>query len=230
MADSMFTRIPGRLREMRSDSKIAFRRLASWIGDCSANHQLCRPAPMNPSLPTRVLDVLASDRSVALLGTRGQRGRYMALSHSWGMSSRLMATASTLEDLKGGIAISFLPKTFQGAIHITKKLGIKYLWIDCLCIVQDDPLDWEREASAMGQVYRSSYLTLSAASSTDSNTGCFPSRTQDSYITPGTLSLGYQTTRDATGPDSCTLTFSQSSQPGKTSHAFIRGVAAWLQL
>jgi hypothetical protein len=77
MADSMFTRIPGRLREMRSDSKIAFRRLVSWIGDCSANHQLCRPAPMNPSLPTRVLDVLASDRSVALLETRGQRGRYM---------------------------------------------------------------------------------------------------------------------------------------------------------
>lgn len=76
-----------------------------------------------------MLHVFASDRSVALLETRGQRGRYAALSHSWGRSPLLKATKFNLDDLKDGIAISFLPKTFQDAIRITKALGISYLWI-----------------------------------------------------------------------------------------------------
>jgi hypothetical protein len=96
--------------------------------DCISSHR-CRPPPLNPTLPTRVLDVFASDHSIALFETRGQQGKYVALSHSWGKSSRLMATKDTLEDLKDGIAMSFLPKTFQDAIIITKRLGVKYLWI-----------------------------------------------------------------------------------------------------
>lgn len=60
-----------------------------------------------------------------------------------------MATKATLEDLKDGIALTFLPATFQDAIKITRHLGVKYIWIDCFCIVQDDPQDWEREAACM---------------------------------------------------------------------------------
>lgn len=99
--------------------------------DCRTKHK-CRPPLLNPTLPTRVLDVFASDRTVALLETRGQRGKYVALSHSWGKSPRLMATKATVEDMEDGIAISFLPKTFQDAIQITKRLGIRYLWIGML--------------------------------------------------------------------------------------------------
>lgn len=62
-----------------------------------------------------------------------------------------MATKQSIQDLKEGIAVSFLPKTFQDAIKITQRLRIKYLWIDCLCIIQDDPNDWGKEASAMSQ-------------------------------------------------------------------------------
>jgi len=99
--------------------------------DCRNKHK-CRPPLVNPNLPTRVLDVFASDHTVALLETRGQRGKYIALSHSWGTSPRLMATKATVEHLEDGIAIPFLPKSFQDAIQITKRLGIKYLWIGML--------------------------------------------------------------------------------------------------
>ncbi|CZR60751.1 uncharacterized protein PAC_10647 [Phialocephala subalpina] len=196
--------IQRRFRELNSDSDTAFLRLERWMEDCGKKHK-CPPPLVNPNLPTRVLDVIASDRTVALLETRGQRGRYIALSHSWGTSPRAMATKATVEDLEDGIAISFLPKTFQDAIQITKRLGIRYLWIDCLCIIQDDKQDWEREASTMGDVYMNSYLTISAANSTDSYTGCFPKRKDEPYISSASLSLGYNSAIRVPGPDTCTV-------------------------
>lgn len=206
-----------------SDSKAAFDRLRNWIDDCDANHGYCDSAALNPPLPTRVIDVSVSDRSVALWETKGQRGRYISLSHCWGSTPRLKLTEATLEDLKDGIAISYLPKTFCDAIRITKEVGLRYLWIDCLYIIQDDRLDWLREAATMGQVYRNSYLTVSASSSVDSYMGCFPSRTGDSnsYVSPGTRSLGYDTPRDVLGPGSCQLDLWSPLQPAKSSHLYL---------
>jgi len=65
-----------------------------------------------------------------------------------------------------------LPSTFQDAVRITKSLQVRYLWIDSLCIIQDDFSDWEREASLMGNVYANSFLTIAASSSTDDSSGC----------------------------------------------------------
>ncbi|KAI2601959.1 HET-domain-containing protein [Hypoxylon sp. NC1633] len=219
--DSLFTEIPGRLREINSDSDIAFDRLERWLKDCALNHMHCKPAQLNPLLPTRVIDVTSSDRGVVLLETGDQRGRYVTLSHCWGTSSRLMATKESMVDLKQGIAVSYLPKTFQDAIKLTRRLGIKYLWIDCLCIIQDDPDDWEREASAMSQVYRNSYLTISAAASKDSYTGCFPKREKDSYISPASISLGYSNAREATGPRSQSLVYEHTSQLGRKNSIYL---------
>jgi Heterokaryon incompatibility protein (HET) len=123
----MFKHVPGRLREMHSDSDIAFRRLEDRLQECKSNHTYCNAAPLNEKLPSRVLNVFASDREVALFESNGQKGRYIALSHCWGTSSRLMATKESLEALKSGIAITFLPKTFQDAIKITRRVAVKYL-------------------------------------------------------------------------------------------------------
>lgn len=219
--NSLFKQIPGRLRELNSDSDIAAKRLEGWLKDCELNHPFCGRPQLETDLPTRVIDVFASNRGVSLIETRGQRGRYVTLSHCWGTSSRLMATKESIEDLKQGIAVSFLPKTFQDAIKITRRLGIKYLWIDCLCIIQDDADDWEREAAAMSQVYRNSYLTISAAASKDSYTGCFPKRDKDLYISPATQSLGYTTPRDATGPRSHSLVYEHTSQLGRKNSVYL---------
>ncbi|OTA97779.1 hypothetical protein M434DRAFT_65246 [Hypoxylon sp. CO27-5] len=221
LEDSLFSTIPGRLREINSDSDIAISRLQKWLKDCEQNHPFCARPHVTPILPTRVIDVFASDRRVTLFQTHGRRGEYVTLSHCWGTSSRLMATKESIKDLEEGIAISFLPKTFQDAIKITQRLGKKYLWIDCLCIIQDDPDDWEREAAAMSQVYRNFYLTISAAASRDSYTGCFPKREKDSYVSPATVSLGYTTPREATGPMSQTLTYEHTSQLGKKNSIYL---------
>lgn len=61
-----------------------------------------------------------------------------------------------------------MPATFQDAIYIARKLGIRYLWIDALCIVQDDMDDWEAEAVAMCDVFAHSQITISAAKSSSS--------------------------------------------------------------
>jgi hypothetical protein len=74
------------------------------------------------------------------------------------------------------IRLAELPKTFRDAVVITRKLGARYLWIDSLCIVQDEMKDWETESKNMANVYQNSLLTIAAAASPDSQTGCFLQR------------------------------------------------------
>lgn len=154
--------------------------------------------------------------------SKGSRGRYIALSHSWGSSPRLTATSDTLEDLEDGIATSFLPKTFRDAIQITKRLGIRYLWIDCLCIVQDDAKDWERESATMGEVYRNAYLTVSASDSLDSSSGFLSSSCTESYLSPATTSLGYDSPRKISEDTACDVLYftHRTAKPAASIHFF----------
>lgn len=66
-----------------------------------------------------------------------------------------------------------MPKTFQDAVVITRRLGIRYLWIDALCIIQDDRSDWEKESAKMGAIYSLAHVTIAADSGRDCNSGCF---------------------------------------------------------
>jgi Heterokaryon incompatibility protein (HET) len=90
----------------------------------------------------------------------------MALSHCWGVSHQFTTTKATLRSHMDSIPLCELPKAFQQAVDIPRALEVPYLWIDSLCITQDDTLDWETEASKMGDVYRA-YLTISALGSAD---------------------------------------------------------------
>ncbi len=66
---------------------------------------------------------------------------WMSRDQAWGTPSRVMAATDSIKYPKSEIEISFLPKSFRDAINITKKSGANYLWIKCLFLVQDDPLD-----------------------------------------------------------------------------------------
>ncbi|KAI1759024.1 hypothetical protein GGR53DRAFT_471748 [Hypoxylon sp. FL1150] len=85
-----------------------------------------------------------------------------------------------------------------------RHLNIKYLCIDCLCIIHDDPDDWDREAAVTSQVYRDS---ITAVASKDSYSGCFPKRDSNSYVSPATISLGYASPREAMGPPSHSIIY-----------------------
>ncbi len=69
-----------------------------------------------------------------------------------------------------------LPKTFRDAVRITRGLGIRYLRIDSLCIIQDDEKDWEIESAKMADVYMCSGRNLAATHSRNGNSGCFAER------------------------------------------------------
>ena len=77
---------------------------------------------------------------------------------------------------KQGIPFARLPPTFADAIQLTDALGLSYLWIDSLCIMQDDPLDWEAESTAMCNVYRGSTINIAASASVDCKGGLFRQR------------------------------------------------------
>ena len=80
------------------------------------------------------------------------------------------------EGFKEGILLNDLPRTFQHAIDFTRRLQVRYLWIDALCIIQDSQDDWLHEALLMSSVYSNSRLNLAATSSSDGHGGLYHAR------------------------------------------------------
>jgi hypothetical protein len=185
--------IPGRLRLTDAASDVGFRRMQNWITSCDRDHDCyATTAP----LPTRVLDVNWTSRDIRLVEKLGQPGKYITLSHCWGAPPPISTTSDTIQSRKRGIRICDLPQTFQDAVTLCRYLKIQYLWIDSLCIIQNDPSDWEQEASRMAEIYAGSYVTLAASSSAHSSTGCFPtwsSRSRIPHISAEASSLGSRT-------------------------------------
>lgn len=131
-------------------------------------------------LPTRVLDVgqKKDPLHLRLVEARGLYGQYVTLSHCWGPPSRLplITTKYNLRDHLNEISFDQLSKTFQDAIVVTRELGIQYLWIDALCILQGDQEDWLQESTGMGLIYENARLTIAASGAGDGTRGCFLGR------------------------------------------------------
>lgn len=108
-----------------------------------------------------------------LYESQGEEAKYIALSHCWGKKLFIKTTISTLKNRKKQIHWRSLSKTFQDAVTITRRLGIEYLWIDSLCIIQDDKADWVTESAKMGSIFQNSYLTIAASHASDGEHGCF---------------------------------------------------------
>ena len=158
----------------------------TWLDDCNQLHKSCQNSlSSRRMLPTRVLDVGAPDDScqLRLLKTHGFSGQYIALSHCWGLNRHFVTNLNNLEVHERRIPYKDLPRTFQDAVVITRSLGIRYLWIDSLCIVQDDIQDWKNEAARMADVYRNAYCTVAATGSRGDQEGIFVNRTGQDICT-----------------------------------------------
>src|SRR5438034_4230296 len=135
--------ILGRPVEENPASDQVFSQIHSWLDDCIDNHKRCADiADATVPLPTRVLDVgtLSSD-TICLRDsdTKSEScGRYIALSHCWGTEKALVTTSKSLANRKQGIPVNAMPRTFRDAVLITRRLGLRYIWIDSFCILQDD--------------------------------------------------------------------------------------------
>ncbi|KAE8330200.1 heterokaryon incompatibility protein-domain-containing protein [Aspergillus sergii] len=152
----------------------AFLTVSEWIKECDESHDDCKRHEDN-TLPTRLLDIGCSNTDTIKLfePLQHENGEYACLSYCWGSAPFFKTERATLEANKKGIAWTSLTKTFQDAILMARRLCIRWLWIDALCIIQDDDIDWAREAASMASVYENAYITISAAKSRDSNGGLF---------------------------------------------------------
>ncbi|EFQ34239.1 heterokaryon incompatibility protein [Colletotrichum graminicola M1.001] len=138
--------------------------------------------------PTRLLEVEGPNARLIVTKEIPPKGPYISLSHCWGGADIIKCTEKTLPELRKGVLASDLPGTFRDALSVTRSLGMAYIWIDSLCIVQDSPSDWAAESKTMLNVYQHSILNLAATQSRNSHTGLFVHRAPESLLS-GTFTI-----------------------------------------
>jgi hypothetical protein len=137
---------------------------------CCQQHPACqRHEPGR--LPKRVIDVGTQNQDPFLYVTNSDHVPYFSLSHCWGGHVSLQLRSDNQRSLQTGIPLGTFPKSFRDAIIITRRLGVRCLWIDALCIIQDDEADWGIEAAAMADVYEGALLNICALAAPNSETG-----------------------------------------------------------
>ncbi|KAF2995832.1 hypothetical protein E8E13_002243 [Curvularia kusanoi] len=170
------------IREANPSLQFSLDVCLSWLSTCLKEHKRCWPcdAKASKSLPTRLLDVsVPGQQSIRLVHSKDieepEEAVYVTLSYCWGETNDVARTTKeNFTDRQNAIQVETLPQTLQDAITVTRGLGIQYLWIDALCIVQgsaDNNEDWERELPNMGDIYGQSLFTIAASSANNSNVG-----------------------------------------------------------
>ncbi|PQE06786.1 heterokaryon incompatibility protein [Rutstroemia sp. NJR-2017a BBW] len=140
-----------------------------WISSCVTEHHECTSE--QSALPKRLLSVGTTETDEIKVVSVEHPVIYAALSYCWGHSTRFETTAANKIFHMRAIAMSNLPRTFRDAITVTRCLGMKHIWIDALCIIQDDPIDVEEECSKMGAIFGGCKLAIIATQAQDSNAG-----------------------------------------------------------
>jgi len=160
------------LTEVASDQ--VFELARAWLNDCEENHTKCSRSNFIPKLPTYVVDVSPpSSSGIARLykPAEGERAKYLCLSYCWGTTGQATTTQTTLKAFLQELPISRLGLTIQDAIETTRRLGFQYLWVDALCIVQDDSTQKHVEIKAMSHTYKNATAVICAAAASASSDG-----------------------------------------------------------
>ncbi|KIW18059.1 hypothetical protein PV08_02346 [Exophiala spinifera] len=138
----------------------------TWLRRCENYHSRCRNriAEQADEPPSRLIDVslLARTGTVRLVAGTPNTGRYAALSHRWvsGPMPSWATTRSNVEKRLQGFELLELPNTIQEALTYISELGLSYLWVDSVCIIQDDEADWSGESVQMLKVFGNAALSL----------------------------------------------------------------------
>jgi len=152
-----------------------------WMSTCESSHGCLQKTP-HP-LPKRVIDVGSlTSPVVRMIETSGELERYACLSHCWGNSRpACITTVETLERNKRCIGWDLLPATFRDAIDFTRRLGLRFIWIDSICIIQNSPEDWQEQSALMASIYGGAYVTICATSASSDDGGCYLPSAPDPY-------------------------------------------------
>ncbi|KAL8388822.1 hypothetical protein RB595_008955 [Gaeumannomyces hyphopodioides] len=164
-----------------TNSPETFAFIKKCMQKCQASHKICQGGTTQPPwYPTRLIQVEDSQARLIVTRDTPPKGPYATLSHCWGGRNDVkQCTTKNLEELKNGIELASLPANFRDAMHAAWVLGIAYIWIDSLCILQDSYADKSTEIKTMLNVYRQSVLTLAATRAVDSHAGMFVPRSPE---------------------------------------------------
>jgi hypothetical protein len=147
-----------------------------WMSDCLNGHEQCQKNTQPRSYPTRLLELGESTMRIILPAEEKLSAPYAALSYCWGRNPiSLRLTASNVQEFQVGILCSELPTAFREAIDFIKRLSIRYLWIDTLCMIQSGPgssKDWYSECAKMEDVYSNCIVSLSLSRAAHPNESC----------------------------------------------------------
>ncbi|KAL2072115.1 hypothetical protein VTL71DRAFT_11458 [Oculimacula yallundae] len=168
--------------DLRSDA--LYEHIKATLLECQSRHNHCLKK-FDRLLPKRILDVnatvsggssemdLISDKIIRLVTTpRGERGEYVALSYCWGEEQPHKTTQCCLPDYERSIDLSTLPQTIRDAVFVTRR----YLWMDSMCIIQNNSSDKVVEISNMGSIYMNATLTIGAVTAKTASGGFLGSR------------------------------------------------------
>lgn len=157
-------------------SEETFAKITKWLLSCTSEHMQCiyhLEQHSNGGYPTRLLHITSSnsrrgqDLNLRIVhGAQLSAGsQYATLSHRWGQTNIVRLTVDNLSSWTERIPTEILPQTFLDAAQVAKRLGIDYIWIDCLCIIQegDELEDWKREAPTMQNVYSNACFNICAS-------------------------------------------------------------------
>jgi hypothetical protein len=166
---------------------IAF--IQARLAHCHENHEDCKSLEREKSRPKRLLKIDGSIDTVKiiLLETVDTSYKYVALSHCWGPKHDAAGNLNMIprttkanlgKHISHGLPGPSLTKTFRDVLDVTRKLGIEYIWIDSLCIVQDDQEDKIQELPRMGSIYGGAYLVVAATLAENGDHGLHRERQQ----------------------------------------------------
>jgi hypothetical protein len=150
------------------------------IQRCEQNHKKCSKTIPEGWKPTRLIDLAPLDEPVQpkllVVDDNATSIAYVTLSHRCGSAEMFRLTHKNIDSLQQRIPLEKLSKTFQDAFITAKKLGMRYVWVDSLCIVQDQADDWQKEAERMKDIYSNARFNISATGAIASDDGLFFSR------------------------------------------------------
>ena len=153
--------------------QVNFRLLGSWLEECLNEHTAdCRLLGWDGT-GSSVPGLLVIDVRQMYLIDAPPRCRYAALSYCWGDVDNFKHVRGNSAALRkdGGPKNAPLPKTVSDAILLIQSIGMRYLWVDALCIVQDDPILSHDQISQMGSIYLKAIFTIVAAAGKDADAG-----------------------------------------------------------
>lgn len=178
--DGLCRILSGRSIAPQSGSEACLDLAQSWLKDCQEKHILCEQNKASP-LPTRIICIESNpgDEELQLrlrTSENDERGSFAYLSYLWGSANLLRTTSSNVAEFLENIPINTIPKSWLDAIVVLRRMGLKYLWIDAMCIVQDSMEDKTIEITKMAHYASNATIVLAAGTGTDPYAGLFTAR------------------------------------------------------